>query len=322
MKAIVYREYGSPDALRCEDVPQPTPGDAEVLLRVRAVALNPLDWHFMRGTPYIGRLALGLRKPRMMRPGKDVAGEVEVVGKSVTQLVPGDAVFGTCRGALAEYACASASAVAPKPKSVTFEHAASVPIAGLTALQGLRDRAQVKPGHRVLINGAAGGVGTFAVQIAKMLGAEVTGVCSTRNVDLVRSLGADRVVDYTREDFTKVGKRYDVLFDCVGNRSLADCRRVLERKGIYLAVGGPIGRWIGPLDRVLGTLALSPFVSQKLIPFVARSSREDLTTLGQLLESGTARPVIDASFRLSEAVAAMRRMASGHARGKIVLTVP
>ncbi len=322
MKAIVYREYGSPDALRCEDVPQPTPGDTEVLLRVRAAALNPLDWHFMRGTPYIGRLALGLRKPRMTRPGRDVAGEVEAVGKSVTQLVPGDAVFGTCRGALAEYACASASAVAPKPKGVSFEQAASVPIAGLTALQGLRDRAQVKPGHRVLINGAAGGVGTFAVQVAKALGAEVTGVCSTRNVDLVRPLGADRVVDYTQEDFTKVGIRYDVLFDCVGSRSLADCRRVLEPKGIYVAVGGAIGRWIGPLDRVLRTLALSPFVSQKLALFVAQPSREDLTTLGQWLESGTVRPVIDATFRLSEAVAAMRRMASGHARGKIVLTVP
>jgi NADPH:quinone reductase-like Zn-dependent oxidoreductase len=321
MKAVVYREYGSPDTLRCEDVPKPIPGDTEVLLRVKAAALNPLDWHFMRGTPYIGRLALGLRHPKVTCPGKDVAGVVDAVGKSITQLVPGDEVFGTCRGALAEYACAPESSVVAKPKSVTFEQVASLPIAGLTALQGLRDRAQVKTGRRVLINGAAGGVGTFAVQIGKMLGADVTGVCSTRNVEFVRSLGADQVLDYSREDFTKSGRRYDVLFDCVANRSLSACRRVLERDGTYVMVGASVGRWIEPLGRVIRTLLLNPFASQKLILFVAKPSREDLTTVGRLVESGIVRPVIEARYRLDDAVQAMRIIAGGHARGKVVVTV-
>ena len=238
MKAVVYYNYGSPGVLRCEEIAKPTPGDDEVLIEVRAASVNPLDWHFMRGTPYFIRLMLGLRKPKLPRLGVDVAGLVEAAGRNVTQFKPGDRVFGSCRGAFAEYVCTSQAALAVKPDNVTFEQAASVPMAALTALQAFRDKGHIQPGQKVLINGAAGGVGTFAVQIARSFGAEVTGVCSTRNVDMVRSLGADRVIDYTQGDFTGNGQQYDVILDLIANHSLSACRRILNPKGTYIAAGG------------------------------------------------------------------------------------
>src|SRR5436309_4714358 len=241
MKAIVYRNYGSPDVLRLEEIEKPTAGDDEILIKVRAAAVNPLDLLF-RGTSYMVRMITGLRKPKDTRLGVDVAGQVEAVGRNVTQFKPGDAVFGTCKGAFAEYVCTSESALVVKPDNVTFEQAASVPIAAITALQGLRlgglgNKGHIQPGQKVLINGASGGVGTFAVQIAKPFGADVTGVCSTRSVDMVRSIGADHVIDYTREDFIHSGLRYDLMFDCVGNHSLSACGSVMSPRGIYVAVG-------------------------------------------------------------------------------------
>ena len=321
MKAIVYYNYGSPDVLKCEEIEKPTAGDNEVLIRVRAASVNPFDWHFMRGTPYMVRIQAGLRKPKDKRLGVDVAGQVEAVGRNVTQFRPGDEVFGACRGAFAEYACASESALVMKPDNVTFEQAASAPVAAFTALQGLRDKGQIQPGQKVLINGAAGGVGTFAVQIAKWFGADVTGVCSTRNADMVRSIGADRVIDYTQEDFTKSGQRYDLFFDCVGNHSLLACRRVLNPKGIYIEVGGPDGRWLGPLARMIKTLVLSWFVSQNLVMFLAKRSKEDLTIMHELMEAGKVTPVIDKRYRLSEVPEAIRYLEEGHARGKVVITL-
>jgi NADPH:quinone reductase-like Zn-dependent oxidoreductase len=322
MKAIVYHNYGSPDVLKCEEIEKPTAGDDEVLIRVRAASVNPLDWHFMRGTPYFVRIPAGLRKPKVTRLGVDVAGQVEAVGRNVTQFKPGDEVFGSCRGAFAEYACTSESALVMKPDNVTFEQAASVPVAAYTALQGLRDKGQIQPGQKVLINGAAGGVGTFAVQIAKWFGADVTGVCSTRNVKMVRSIGADQIIDYTQEDFTKSGQRYDLIFDCVGNHSLLACRRVLNPKGIYIAVGGPSGRWmIGPLARGITALVLSRFVSQKLVMVLARRSKEDLTIMRELMEAGKVTPIIDKRYRLSEVPEAIRYLEEGHARGKVVITL-
>ena len=321
MKAIVYSNYGSPDVLKCEEIEKPTAGDDEVLIKVRAASVNPLDWHFMRGTPYIVRIMAGLRKPKVTRLGVDVAGQVEAVGRNVTQFKPGDEVFGACRGAFAEYVCASESALVMKPDNVTFEQAASVPVAAFTALQGLRDKGHLQPGQKVLINGAAGGVGTFAVQIAKLFGADVTGVCSTRNVDMVRSIGADRVIDYTQEDFTKSGQRYDLFFDSVGNHSLLACRRVLNPKGIYIVVGGPDGRWLGPLARMIKTLVLSWFVSQNLVMFLAKRSKEDLTIMHELMEAGKVTPVIDKRYRLSEVPEAIRYLQEGHARGKVVITL-
>ena len=322
MKAIVYHTYGSPDVLKCEEVEKPTAGDDEVLIKVRAASVNPLDSHLMRGKPYILRIMTGLRKPKITRPGVDVAGQVEAVGSNVTQFKPGDEVFGSCRGAFAEYACTSESALVIKPENVTFEQAASVPVAAYTALQGLRDTGHIQPGQKILINGAAGGVGTFAVQIAKWFGADVTGVCSTRNVDMVRSLGADRVIDYTQEDFTKSGQHYDLIFDLVGNHSLLACRRVLNPKGIYIAVGGPNSRWmIGLLAGLLTTLVLSWFVSQKLLLFLAKIRSEDLTIMRELMATGKITPVIDKRYRLSEVPEAIRYLEEGHARGKVVITL-
>jgi NADPH:quinone reductase-like Zn-dependent oxidoreductase len=323
MKAILYRAYGSPDVLRLEDVEKPTPGADEVLVRVCAASPNPLDWHVMRGEPRLMRAMTGLRRPKAPGLGVDVAGEVESVGKNVTRFAPGDAVFGSSDGAFAEYVCAPEKHLARKPATLTFEQAAAIPVAGLTALQGLRDKGRVQPGQRVLINGSAGGVGTFAVQIAKSLGAEVTGVCSTRNVDMVRSIGADSVVDYTREDFTKGGARSDLIFDCVGNRPLLACRRVLNPKGIYILVGAPPGgRWIGPLPRLVRALLLSRFVSQNLFMMLAKRSAEDLAVMGELIQAGQVTPVIDRCYRLSEVPAAIRYLEEGHARGKVVITVP
>jgi NADPH:quinone reductase-like Zn-dependent oxidoreductase len=322
MKAIVYSNYGSPDVLKCEEIEKPTAGDNEVLIKVRAASVNPYDWHFMRGTPYAVRIPAGLRKPKVTRLGADVAGQVEAVGRNVTQFKPGDAVFGTCRGAFAEYACTSEAALVMKPSNVTFEQAASVPIAAFTALQGLRDKGHIQPGQKVLINGAAGGVGTFAVQIAKSYGAEVTGVCSTRNVDMVRSIGADRVIDYTQEDFTKSGQRYDLLFDAVGNHSLSACRRVLNPKGVLIMAGGTAGRWmIGALARGIAALVLSRFVSQDLVGILARTRKEDLTIMRALIEAGKVTPVIDRRYKLSEVPEAVRYLEEGHARGKVVVTL-
>ncbi len=323
MKAIVYHNYGSPDVLRCEEIGKPTAGENEVLIKVRAASVNPFDWHLMRGKPYIARILFGLRKPRNTRLGVDVAGQVEAVGRNVTQFKPGDEVFGACRGAFAEYACASESALVAKPNNVMSEQAASVPVAAFTALQGLRDKGRIRPGQKVLINGAAGGVGTFAVQIAKSFGADVTGVCSTRNVDMVRSIGADHVIDYTQEDFTTSGQRYDLIFDCIGNHSLSACRRVLNPKGIYIMVGVPSGRsMIGFLARLVAALVVSLFASRKMVMVQARRSKEDLTAMRELIEAGKVTPVIDRSYPLSEVPAAMRYLGEGHARGKVVITLP
>jgi NADPH:quinone reductase-like Zn-dependent oxidoreductase len=323
MKAIVYHRYGSPDVLKCEEVENPTAGDDEVLIKVRAASVNPLDWRVMRGVPYIFRILFRLRKPRITqpgRPGRDVAGQVETVGRNVTQFKPGDEVFGWCHGAFAEYACASESALVTKPNNLTFEQAAAVSVAALTALQGLRDKGQIQPGQKVLINGAAGGVGTFAVQIAKSFGADVTGVCSTRNVEMVRSIGADRVIDYTQEDFTKSGQRYDLILDCVGNHSLSACRRVLNPNGICVIAGAPKEPRIF-LTRALTGPVLSRFVSQKFVMFIAKLRKEDLTIMHDLMKAGKVRPVIDKCYRLSEVPEAIRYLEAGHARGKVVITL-
>jgi len=325
MKAAVYTRYGRPDVLQIADVEKPVPKDDEVLVKVRAASVNPLDCHCIRGTPYLLRMITGLRKPKGTRPGVDVAGQVEAVGRNVTQFKPGDEVFGGCRGAFAEYVCTSESALVVKPDNVTLEQAACVPVAAFTALQGLRDKGNIQPRQKVLINGAAGGVGTLAVQVAKWMGANVTGVCSTRNVDLVRSLGADQVIDYTREDFTKSGRRYDLFFDCVGKHSFSACRRVLNPDGIYIVVGmvgEPAGRWIGFLSRPIKALVLSRFVRHKRVLFLAATpSQHDLTVMRGLMESGKVIPVIDKRYRLSEVAEAVRYLEEGHARGKVVITL-
>src|SRR2546422_2065077 len=327
MKAIVYRNYGSPDVLRLEEIEKPTAGDDEILIKVRAAAVNPLDLLF-RGTSYMVRIMTGLRKPKETRIGHDVAGQVEAVGRNVTQFKPGDAVFGTCKGAFAEYVCASESAVVVKPDNVTFEQAASVPIAALTALQGLRlgglgDKGQIQAKHKVLINGASGGVGTFAVQIAKSFGADVTGVCSASNVEMVRSIGAKQVSDYTREDFTKSGQsydqRYDLILDCVGNHSLLAQRRALNPNGVCV-VAGAKGLW-GFLARALTAPVLSRLVSQKFVTFIAKLNKEDMTIMRELMATGKVTPVIDRRYSLSEVPEAMRYLEKRHARGKVVITL-
>jgi NADPH:quinone reductase-like Zn-dependent oxidoreductase len=321
MKAIVYHHYGSPDVLVCENVEKPSPGDDEVLIRIRAAAANPMDCHLMSGA-IIMRPMTGLRKPKMTRPGADFAGEVEAVGRNVTRFKPGDPVIGGARGAFAEYVCAPENRLALKPANLTFEQAAAIPVAGLTALQGLRDKGRIQPGQKVLINGAAGGVGTFAVQIAKSFGAEVTGVCSTKSVDLVRSIGADHVIDYSQADFTRRAERYDLIFDCVGNRPLSASRRVMTSKGTFVPVGvRPGGRWIGPLPYLLKLLVSSWFVNQKVVFFVASIRTDDLMVLKELIEANKVTPVIDRCYRLSEAPEAIRYLKAGHARGKVVMTV-
>ena len=287
---------------------------------MRAASVNPLDWHYMRGTPFVLRLAAGLRKPKVTRLGADLAGQVDAVGKHVTQFQPGDEVFGVCKGAFAEYVCASESAVVLKPANLTFEQAAAVPVAACSALQGLRDKGQIQRGQKVLINGAAGGVGTFAVQLGKVFGADVTGVCSTRNLDMVRSIGAHHVIDYTQEDFTTSGQQYDLIFDAAGNHSLSDCRRALTPEATLVLVGGPNkGRWVGPLTGVLKAVVVSRFVSQKLRPFLAHSSKADLIVLRELLDAGKVAPVIDRSYPLSDVPEAIRYLEEGHARGKVVI---
>jgi NADPH:quinone reductase-like Zn-dependent oxidoreductase len=322
MRTIVYHSYGSPDVLKCEEIEKPVPKDDEVLIKVRAASVNPLDCHLVRH-PFIRRILFALSKLKINRPGRDVAGQVEAVGRNVTQFKPGDAVFGCCGGAFAEYACTSESALVMKPDNVSFEQAASVPVAGLTALQGLRDKGKIQPGQKVLINGAAGGVGTFAVQIAKSFRADVTGVCSTRNVEMVRSLGADHVIDYTQEDFTKSGQHYDLIFDLVANHSFSACGRVLNPKGIYIGAGvvGLGGSMIGLLTRRITELVLSRFVSQKFVTFIAKLSKEDLAILHELMKAGKVTPVIDRSYSLSEVPEAIRYLEEGHARGKVVITL-
>jgi NADPH:quinone reductase-like Zn-dependent oxidoreductase len=325
MKAIVYCDYGTADVLRLEDIEKPVPADDELLVRVRAAAVNPLEWHYIRGTPYIMRLGTGLRKPAVIRLGVDFAGTVEAVGRNVTQFKPGDDVFGGRTGALAEYVTVRESrAVVPKPANLSFEQAATVGIAAITALQGLRDKGQVKPGQKVLINGASGGVGTFAVQIAKSFGAHVTGVCSTRNVDMVRSLGADEVIDYTREDYTEGSERYDVIIDNVGNRPLLDNRRVLKSDGKFVLIGGggpDAGNWIGPMAGPIKAFVVSKFVDQEMVMLLAQLNKEDLAFLSDLMQARRVTPVIDRRYPLSEVPAAIRYLEEGHARGKVVITV-
>lgn len=318
MQAIVYSHGG----LKLEEIEKPLPADNEVLLKVRAASVNPLDYHFMKH-PFLRSVMARLTKVKTLRPGRDVAGEVEAVGKNVTQFKAGDDVFGACNGAFAEYACARESAFVTKPNKVSFAQAASVPVAALTALQGFRDKAQLQPGQKVLINGAAGGVGTFAVQIAKMLGAEVTGVCSTRNVELVRSLGADIVVDYTREDFTSNGKQYDVIFDLVANHSFAEHRRVMTPRGIYIGAGmiGLDGSMGQLLKRLIPELVKWRFVSQKSISLLAKLNQKDLTEIGALIAEGKLTPVIDRRYSLSEVRDAVRYLEQGHARGKVIIEV-
>ena len=320
MKAFVHHQYGSPDLLAFEDIAAPVPGENEVLVRVRAASVNPLDWHAVRGLPYPLRIGNGFTTPKKTVPGVDVAGHVEAVGSGVARVRPGDEVFGVCKGAFAEYACAKEDRIVLKPARLTFEQAAAVPVAALTALQGLRNRGRLARGQRALIVGASGGVGTFAVQIAKSLGAEVSGVCSTRNVDLVRSIGADHVVDYTKEDFTRGGRQYDLIVDMAGTHSLSALRRALTPRGTCVVVGAPSGRWIAGPDRFLKALMLSPLVRQRIVPFIASANREDLAALKGLIETGDVMPVIDRTYRLNEVPAAIRYLEQGHARGKVVIT--
>ena len=323
MKAIVYREYGSPDVLGLQEVAKPVPKDDEVLVRVHAASLNPLDWHLLRGLPYIVRPTAGWLKPKRNITGVDVAGVVEAVGRNVTQFQPGDEVFGEKSRACAEYVCGPEKLFVRKPANLTMEQAAAVPVGAVTALQALRDKGRVQPGQKVLINGASGGVGTFAVQLAKSFGTDVTGVCSTANVELVRSLGADHVIDYTRENFTRSRQRYDVIVDNVGNHSLMALRRVLAATGTLVVVGidPSKGNWIGPLVRMLGAQVLSRFGSRKLGFMLTDMKREDLLFLTELIEAGKVTPVIDRRYPLSEVPDAVRYLETMRARGKVVITV-
>ncbi len=323
MKAIVQDAYGSADVLELRDIDKPAVGHDGVLLRVRAAGVNPGVWHAMTGRPYLMRImGFGLRRPKVRVRGTDVAGRVEAVGKDVASLQPGDEVFGDCNGSFAEYACAREDKLVGKPASLTFEQAAAVPDSGVTALQALRDVGGIKPGQKVLIIGAAGGIGTFAVQIAKAFGAEVTGVCSTTKTDLVRSIGADHTVDYTREDFASGRQHYDVILDTAGNRSLSHLRRGLTPQGTLVIIGGEGGgQWFG-MDRQLRAFVLSPFVSQKVRSlFSLERTKKDLQFLKELVEAGKVTPVIDRTYRLSEVPAAIRYWEAGHARGKVVVTV-
>ena len=322
MKAIIQDRYGSPDVLDFREIDPPVPRKGEVLIRVQAAALHPGDLFLMRGLPYVIRLGSGLRKPKKRVPGFDVAGRVEAVADGGSALQPGDEVFGQCNGSCAELAAASEDQLALKPANLTFEQAASLTVSGVTALQVLRDTAKVQPGQKVLIIGASGGVGTFAVQIAKTFGAEVTGVCSTRNADRVRALGADHVIDYTREDLTESGERFDFILDNAASHSLSELRRMLTPKGMLTPNNGTSGgRWIGAIGRTLAAVALTPFVSQKLRPFFSVPRTPDLEALKALLASGKVVPVIDRTYPLAEVPEAMRYLEEGHARGKVVITL-
>ena len=323
MKAAVRDRYGSPDAVELREIDKPVPTDDEVLVRVRAASLNMADWYAMAGRPYVGRSQMGLLKPKSNRLGVDYAGTVEAVGANVTEFQPGDEVFGGRDGAYAEYVCARADrGIVPKPSNVTFEEAAAVPIAALTALQGLRDKGELQPGQKVLINGASGGVGTFAVQIAKALGADVTAVCSTPNVDIARSLGADHVIDYTQEDFTRSDRRYDLMLDIAGTRSWSDYKRVLAPQAILVIVGGSkTNRLLGPLGHLVKVRLAAVRSSRKVVFFIAKFNKADMLVLREFLESGKVTSVIDRRYELSEVADAFRYLGEGHARGKVVLTV-
>jgi NADPH:quinone reductase-like Zn-dependent oxidoreductase len=328
MKAIVQDAYGAPqDVLELREVDRPpVVKDDEVLLRVHAASVNPGDWYLLAGTPYLVRLAgsgmgFGLRRPTRPIPGQDAAGRVEAVGARVTRFRPGDEVFGEITGAYAEYARAPEGDLTPKPANLSFEQAAAVPVAGVTALQGLRDAGRLQPGQTVLIIGASGGVGTFAVQLAKAFGAEVTGVCSTRNLQLVRSLGADRVIDYTGEDPTRSDQKYDLIFQVAGRQSPSACRRVLAPNGTLVLSSGEGGRWLGPMGRIVAALVRSRFGSQRMVPLVARKDSKDLAVLTELIEAGKVTPVIDRRYALAEVPEALRRQGEGHAQGKTVITV-
>jgi NADPH:quinone reductase-like Zn-dependent oxidoreductase len=322
MKAIVCRRFGPPDQLLFTDVPEPTLTDDSVVVRMRASSVNAVDWRVMRGRPYIGRLmGIGVRRPSTTVPGVDVAGVVESVGPSVTQFKPGDEVFGTCNRAWAEYVVGGERNFVLKPTRLTFEGAAAVPAAGQTALDALRRGAQLRAGQTVLINGASGGVGTFAVQIATAIGAEVTGVCSTGNIEMVRSIGAAHVVDYTREDFVRSGRRYDVLLDVAGNRSISDCLRVLNPTGTLVIVGGPETPLLGPLSHWLAAIARRRFVSQRLVPFLSKGSSEGLSSLKELIDDERISPIIDRTYPLRDAGAAVGYVETRHARAKVVITI-
>jgi NADPH:quinone reductase-like Zn-dependent oxidoreductase len=328
VKAFILHSYGSPEDLELTDVETPEPRQDEVVVRVRATSVQPYDWHHMRGEPYLSRLmpgTLGLRKPKISILGADVAGQVENVGAEVTEFRRGDSVFAMLeQGGFAEYVRVNADRLAPMPANLSFEEAAAVPMAASTALVALRDAGRVEPGQRVLVNGASGGVGTFAVQLARAFGAHVTGVCSTRNVELVRSIGADGVIDYARTDFTRTTQRYDLLVDVAGSRSAWNCRRVLTRKGTFVAVGGPAGRWLQPAGHVFAALAMSPFVPQRIaLADVVRAVhvKQNLLTLTELIESGAVRPVIDRSFPFVEIPSALAYQEAGRASGKVVVTI-
>jgi NADPH:quinone reductase-like Zn-dependent oxidoreductase len=319
MKAIVYRCYGSPDVLTFEDIEKPAPADDQVLVRVHAAAVNPYDWHHMRGSPYLLRLSTGLGSPENIRLGSDFSGTVVEVGESVTEFQPGDEVFGGAAGAYAEYVAANTRAIARKPASVSFEEAASLPIAAITALQALRDHGQLQAGQKILINGASGGVGTYAVQIAKSMGAEVHGVCSTRNVEMVRELGADNVFDYRNEDYTQSEQQFDLIVDMVGNHSLSANRGVLMPEGRYVIVGGAKGNWIAPLLGPLKAMLYSPFVDQEMGMMIATMNGDDLAELAALMERGALTSKIDRRYPLSDVADAIRYSEEGHARGKIII---
>jgi NADPH:quinone reductase-like Zn-dependent oxidoreductase len=322
MRAVVQDRYGSPDVLEVRDIGTPAPRRGEVLVRVLAAGVDPSVWHLMTGVPYLVRPFLGVRRPRNRVRGIDLAGRVEVVGPDVTRFRPGDDVFGTCDGSFAEYARARADRLAPKPPSLTFEKAAAVPVSACTALQALRDQGRVESGQQVLVIGAGGGVGTFAVQLAKAFGAVVTGVCSTAKIDLVRAIGADDVIDYTRDHFPDDTRRYDVILDIAGQRPVAQLRRALSDRGALVFVGGEGGgRWLGGLDRSLLAVLKSPFGAQRMRMFIATSPVEDLQQLTGLVEAGKLIPVIDRTYPLSQAAEAVKYLAEGHVRGKIVLTV-
>ena len=323
MKAVTYRCYGPADVLEYGDVAKPEPKANEVLVKVRAAGVNPLDWHYMRGTPYIMRLGSGIGNPKDTRLGVDFAGKVEAVGADVSRFKVGDEVFGGASGAYAEYlAIAEDRGLALKPSNVSFEQAAAVPIAALTALQALRDKGKLQPGEKVLINGASGGVGTFAVQIAKSMGADVSGVCSTRNVEMVRSIGADHVFDYKKENYTESDNEFDLIVDMVGNHSLSANRSVLPADGRLVMVGGSKGDWLGPLMRPIGAMLQGPFVDQELVTLLARIRQSDLELIAEMMQSGAVTPVLDRSYPLGDVASAIRYSESGRARGKIIVSVP
>ncbi len=320
MKAIIHTRYGSPDVLQLKEVEKPVPNDGQILVKIHAASANPADWHEMRGEPFLARLTFGLRKPKDVRLGTDIAGHVEAVGSKVTRFHPGDEVFGTCAGGFAEYATASETKLVLKPANISFEEAAAVPVAAITALQGLRDKGKIHSGQKVLVNAASGGVGTFAVQIAKSFGTEVTGVSSTRNLDMVHSIGADHVIDYTKEDFTKNGQGYDLIYDAVGNHSVSDYKRALRPQGICAIAG------FTTLSRLLEHVLLGPLISatgKKKIGLMglAKITQKDLALLKELLEDGKVKPVIDKRYLLGETADAIRYLEGKHARGKVIITM-